>query len=157
MKSNWPVGFSAISWPDVLFLHCFIYKQADKRLTADLWNFGIWICLQLVKQVVIRLRNFKNSCGQIVVFGAFLIRKQAPVSLNTERPLEDHGQKKHPFIPVGQIWTFSGWSACLVTVSHQVEKKNYLSKYRGFATSCKPLVSLKTRKPRLEFAKSICS
>ena len=34
-----------------------------------------------------------------------------------------------------------------------IKRKLHQSEYRGFSTRCKPLVSLKNRKTRLEFAK----
>ena len=60
--------------------------------------------------------------------------------------------KKNPFTRVGQIKnTLQEVGVC---VSKSIIKRRlHQSEYRGFTTRCKPLVSLKTRKTRLEFAK----
>ena len=58
--------------------------------------------------------------------------------------------KKNPFTTVGQIKnTLQEVRVCVSTIKRRLHP----SEYRGFTTRCKPLVSLKNRKTRLEFAK----
>ena len=60
--------------------------------------------------------------------------------------------KKNPFTTVGQIKnTLQEVGVC---VSKSTFKRRlHQSEYRGFTTRCKPLMSLKKRNTRLEFAK----
>uniref|UniRef100_A0A8C5LTA8 Transposase n=1 Tax=Leptobrachium leishanense TaxID=445787 RepID=A0A8C5LTA8_9ANUR len=60
--------------------------------------------------------------------------------------------KKTPFTTVGQIKnTLQEVGVCVSKST--IKRRLYQSEYRGFTTRCKPLVSLKNRKARLEFAK----
>ena len=60
--------------------------------------------------------------------------------------------KKKPFITVGQIKnTLQEVGVCVSKST--IKRRLRQSEYRGFTTRCKKLVSLKTRKTRLEFAK----
>ena len=60
--------------------------------------------------------------------------------------------KKNPFTTVGQIKnTLQEVGVCVSKST--IKRRLHQSEYRGFTTRCKPLVSLKNRKTRLEFAK----
>uniref|UniRef100_A0A8C5MUE3 Transposase Tc1-like domain-containing protein n=1 Tax=Leptobrachium leishanense TaxID=445787 RepID=A0A8C5MUE3_9ANUR len=60
--------------------------------------------------------------------------------------------KKTPFTTVGQIKnTLQEVGVCVSKST--MKRRLHQSEYRGFTTRCKPLVSLKNRKARLEFAK----
>ncbi len=60
--------------------------------------------------------------------------------------------KKTPFTTVGQIKnTLQEVGVCVSKST--IKRRLHQSEYRGFTTRCKPLVSLKNRKARLEFAK----
>ncbi len=60
--------------------------------------------------------------------------------------------KKTPFTTVGQIKnTLQEVGVCVSQST--IKRRLHQSEYRGFTTRCKPLVSLKNRKARLEFAK----
>uniref|UniRef100_A0AAQ4QMS3 Transposase Tc1-like domain-containing protein n=1 Tax=Gasterosteus aculeatus aculeatus TaxID=481459 RepID=A0AAQ4QMS3_GASAC len=72
-------------------------------------------------------------------FGTFLRRKNAPVSSATPKDPEEQKNTLQE----------GGASVSKSTIKGRLHQ----SKYRGFATTCKPLVSLKNRKTRLEFAK----
>ena len=60
--------------------------------------------------------------------------------------------KKNPFTTVGQIKKTLQEVGVSVSKS-TIKRRLHQRKYRGFITRCKPLVSLKNRKARLEFAK----
>ncbi len=60
--------------------------------------------------------------------------------------------KKTPFTTVGQIKNTLQELGVRVSKS-TIKRRLHQSEYRGFTTRCKPLVSLKNRKARLEFAK----
>ena len=60
--------------------------------------------------------------------------------------------KKNPFTTVGQIKKTLQEEGVSVSKS-TIKRRLHQRKYRGFTTRCKPLVSLKNRKARLEFAK----
>ena len=60
--------------------------------------------------------------------------------------------KKNPFTTVGQINNTLQEAGVCVSKS-AIKRRLHQSEYRGFTTTCKPLVSLKNRKTRLEFAK----
>ena len=99
------------------------------------------------------------------LFGTFLKRKNAPVSSATPKDPEDHGKRtvaddqrilslvrKTPFTTVGRIKnTLQEVGVCVSKST--IKRRLHQSEYRGFTTRCKPLVSLKNRKARLEFAK----
>uniref|UniRef100_A0A8C5N2V1 Transposase n=1 Tax=Leptobrachium leishanense TaxID=445787 RepID=A0A8C5N2V1_9ANUR len=60
--------------------------------------------------------------------------------------------KKTPFTTVSQIKnTLQEVGVCVSKST--IKRRLHQSEYRGFTTRCKPLVSLKNRKARLEFAK----
>ncbi|XP_039537119.1 uncharacterized protein LOC120485411 [Pimephales promelas] len=60
--------------------------------------------------------------------------------------------KKTPFTTVNQIKnTLQEVGVCVSKST--IKRRLHQSKYRGFTTRCKPLVSLKYRKARLQFAK----
>ncbi len=60
--------------------------------------------------------------------------------------------KKTPFTTVGQIKnTLQEVGVCVSKST--IKRRLHQSEYRGFTTRCKPSVSLKNRKARLEFAK----
>ncbi len=93
-----------------------------------------------------------------------LKRRNAPVSSATPKDPEDHGKttvvddrrilslvKKTPFTTVARSEHSPGGRCMCVKVNNQ--ERLHQSEYRGFTTRCKPLVSLKNRKARLEFAK----
>ncbi len=60
--------------------------------------------------------------------------------------------KKTPFTTVGQIKNTLQEVGVCVSKS-KIKRRLHQSEYRGFTTRCKPLVSLKNRKARLELAK----
>ena len=99
------------------------------------------------------------------LFGTFLKKKYAPVSSATPKDPEDHGKRtvaddqrilslvrKTPFTTVSQIKNTLKEVAVCVSKS-TIKRRLHQSEYRGFTTRCKPLVSLKNRKARSEFAK----
>ncbi len=87
------------------------------------------------------------------------------MSSATPKDPEDHGKqlwwmteeffpwwRKTPFTTVGQIKnTLQEVGVCVSKST--IKRRLHQSEYRGFTTRCKPLVSLKNRKARLEFAK----
>ena len=121
-----------------------------------------------VKQAIIRLKNLNKPirdsksirCGQII-----LKNKECTGELsNTKRPGRPRKTtvvddqiilslvKKTPFTTVGQIKnTLQEVGVCVSKST--IKRRLHQSEYRGFTTRCKPLVSLKNRKARLEFAK----
>ena len=60
--------------------------------------------------------------------------------------------EKNPFTTVGQIKNALQEVGVCVSKS-TIKRRLHQSEYRGFTKKCKPLVSLKNRKTRLEFAK----
>ncbi len=94
-----------------------------------------------------------------------LKRRNAPVSSATPKDPEDHGKqlwwmteeffpwwRKHPSQQLARSRTLSRRLGVCVSKS-TIKRRLHQSEYRGFTTRCKPLVSLKNRKARLEFAK----
>ncbi len=86
------------------------------------------------------------------------------MSSATPKDPEDHGKQlwwmTEEFFPGEENTLHNSWpdqehspgGRCMcVKVNNQ--EKTHQSEYRGFTTRCKPLVSLKNRKARLEFAK----
>ncbi len=121
-----------------------------------------------VKQAIIRLkkqnkpiREIAKTLGVVKTTVWNILKKKERTSelSNTKRPGRPRKTtvvadrrilslvKKTPFTTVGQIKnTLQEAGVC-------VSKSTIKSEYRGFTTRCKPLVSLKNRKARLEFAK----
>ncbi len=87
------------------------------------------------------------------------------MSSATPKDPEDHGKqlwwmteeffpwwRKHPSQQLARSRTLSRRVGVCVSKS-TIKRRLHQSEYRGFTTRCKPLVSLKNRKARLEFAK----
>ncbi len=125
-----------------------------------------------VKQAIIRLKKQNKPIREIAkTLGVakttvwnILKRRNAPVSSATPKDPEDHGKQlwwmTEEFFPGEENTLHNSWpdqehspgGRCMcVKVNNQ--EKTSPSEYRGFTTRCKPLVSLKNRKARLEFAK----
>uniref|UniRef100_A0A8C5QBF4 Transposase n=1 Tax=Leptobrachium leishanense TaxID=445787 RepID=A0A8C5QBF4_9ANUR len=125
-----------------------------------------------VKQAIIRLKKQNKPIREIArtlavakttVWNIFKKKERTSELSNTKRPgrpwkttvVDDRRilslVKKTPFTTVGQIKnTLQDVGEC---VPKSTIKRRLQSEYRGFTTRCKPLVSLKNRKARLEFAK----
>ncbi len=122
-----------------------------------------------VKQAIIRLKKQNKPIREIAkTLGVakttvWNILKKKELS-NTKRPgrprkttvVDDRRilslVKKTPFTTVGQIKnTLQEVGVCVSKST--IKRRLHQSEYRGFTTRCKPLVSLKNRKARLEFAK----
>ena len=123
-----------------------------------------------VKQAIIRLKNQNKPNREIAktfksTVWNILKKKECTGELsNTKRPgrpwktnvVDDRKiislVKKTPFTTVGQIKnTLREVGVC--ASKSTIKRRLHQSEYRGFTTRCKPLVSLKNRKIRLEFAK----
>ncbi len=128
-----------------------------------------------VKQAIIRLKKQNKPIREIAkTLGVakttvwnILKKKECTGELsNTKRPgrprkttvVDDRRilslVKKTPFTTVGQIKnTLQEVGVCVSKST--IKRRLHQSEYRGFTTRCKPLVSLKNRKARLEFANDI--
>ena len=126
-----------------------------------------------VKQAIIRLKKQNKPIREIAkTLGVAkstvwnILKKKEPTGelSNTKRPgrpqkttvVDDQRilslVKKTPFTTVGQIKnTLQEVGVCVSKST--IKRRLHQSEYRGFTTRCKPLVSLKNRKARLEFAK----
>ncbi len=126
-----------------------------------------------VKQAIIRLKKTKQTHqrdsknirrGQTTVWNILKKKERTGELSNTKRPgrprkttvVDDRRilslVKKTPFTTVGQIKnTLQEVGVCVSKST--IKRRLHQSEYRGFTTRCKPLVSLKNRKARLEFAK----
>uniref|UniRef100_A0A8C5R1Q5 Transposase n=1 Tax=Leptobrachium leishanense TaxID=445787 RepID=A0A8C5R1Q5_9ANUR len=125
-----------------------------------------------VRQAIIRLKNpnkpireIAKTLGMAKTVWNILKKKERTGELsNTKRPgrpqkttVVDHQRiiflvKKTPFTTVGQIKnTLQEVGVCVSKST--IKRRLHQSEYRGFTTRCKPLVSFKNRKARLEFAK----
>uniref|UniRef100_A0AAX7V033 Transposase Tc1-like domain-containing protein n=1 Tax=Astatotilapia calliptera TaxID=8154 RepID=A0AAX7V033_ASTCA len=97
------------------------------------------------------------------LFGTFSKRRNALVSSATPKDQETTAVddrrilslvKKTPFTTVGQIKSIlQEVGACVSTSTSTIKRRLHHCEYGGFTTRCKPLVSPKNRKARLEFAK----
>ena len=127
-----------------------------------------------VMQAIIRLKNLNKPIREIAktlgvaksTLWYILKKKERTGELsNTKRPgrprkttvVDDRRiislVKKNPFTTVGQIK--NTLQEVGVSVSKSIIKRRlHQSKYRGFTTRCKALVSLKNKKTRLEFTKN---
>uniref|UniRef100_A0A8C5PF25 Transposase n=1 Tax=Leptobrachium leishanense TaxID=445787 RepID=A0A8C5PF25_9ANUR len=126
-----------------------------------------------VKQAIIRLKKQNKPIREIVrtlgvaktIVWNILKKKERTGELsNTKKPgrprkttvVDDRRilslVKKTPFSTVGQIESTLQEVGVCVSKS-TIKRRHHQSEYRGFTTRCKPLVSLKNRKARLEFAK----
>ncbi len=128
-----------------------------------------------VKQAIIRLKKQNKPIREIAkTLGVakttvwnILKKKECTGELsNTKRPgrpqkttvVDDRRilslVKNTPFTTVGQIKnTLQEVGVCVSKST--IKRRLHQSEYRGFTTRCKPLVSLKNRKARLEFANDI--
>ncbi len=126
-----------------------------------------------VKQAIIRLkkqnkpiREIAKTLGVVKTTVWNILKKKERTSelSNTKRPgrprkttVVDDWRilslvKKTPFTTVGQIKnTLQEVGVCVSKST--IKRRLHQSEYRGFTTRCKPLVSLKNRKARLEFVK----
>ena len=126
-----------------------------------------------VKQAIIRLKNRNKPIREIAkilgvakstVWYILKTKERTGELSNTKRPGRPRKTtvvddriiislvKKNPFTTVGQIKNTLQEVGVSVSKS-TIKRRLHQSKYRGFTTRCKPLVSLKNRKTRLEFAK----
>ncbi len=126
-----------------------------------------------VKQAIIRLKKQNKPIREIAktlgvakttVWNILKKKERTGELSNTKRPgrprkttvMDDWRilslVKKTPFTTVGQIKnTLQEVGVCVSKST--IKRRLHQSEYRGFTTGCKPLVSLKNRKARLEFAK----
>ncbi len=126
-----------------------------------------------VKQAIIRLKKQNKPIREIAktlgvakttVWNILQKKERTGELSNTKRPgrprkttvVDDRRilslVKKTPFTTVGQIKnTLQEVDVCVSKST--IKRRLHQSEYRGFTTRCKPLVSLKNRKARLEFAK----
>uniref|UniRef100_A0A8C5MJ28 Transposase n=1 Tax=Leptobrachium leishanense TaxID=445787 RepID=A0A8C5MJ28_9ANUR len=126
-----------------------------------------------VKQAIIRLKKQNKPIREIArtlgvakttVWNILKKKERTGELSNTKRPgrprkttvVDDRRilslVKKTPFTTVGQIKnTLQEVGVCVSQST--IKRRLHQSEYRGFTTRCKPLVSLKNRKARLEFAK----
>ncbi len=126
-----------------------------------------------VKQAIIRLKKQNKPIREIAktlgvakttVWNILKKKERTGELSNTKRPgrprkttvVDDRRilslVKKTPFTTVGQIKnTLQEVGVCVSKST--IKRRLHQSEYRGFTTRCKPLVSLKSRKARLEFAK----
>ncbi len=126
-----------------------------------------------VKQAIIRLKKQNKPIREIAktlgvakttVWNILKKKERTGELSNTKRPgrprkttvVDDRRilslVKKTPFTTVGQIKnTLQEVGVCVSKST--IKRTLHQSEYRGFTTRCKPLVSLKNRKARLEFAK----
>ena len=126
-----------------------------------------------MKQAIIRLKNLNKPFREIAktlrvaksTVWNILKKKECTRELsNTKRPgrsrktaVVHDGRilslvKKKPFTTAGQIKNTLQEAGVCVSKS-TIKRRLHQSEYIGFTTRCKPLVSLKNRKTRLEFAK----
>ena len=126
-----------------------------------------------VKQAIIRLKNQNKPIREIAktlgvakstVWNILKKKERTSELSNTKRPGRPRKTtvvydrrilslvKKNPFTTVGQIKnTLQEVGVCVSKST--IKRRLHQSEYRGFTTRCKPLVSLKNRKTRLQFAK----
>ncbi len=126
-----------------------------------------------VKQAIIRLKKQNKPIREIAktlgvakttVWNILKKKERTGELSNTKRPgrprkttvVDDRRilslVKKTPFTTVSQIKnTLQEVGVCVSKST--IKRRLHQSEYRGFTTRCKPLVSLKNRKARLEFAK----
>ncbi len=126
-----------------------------------------------VKQAIIRLKKQNKPIREIAktlgvakttVWNILKKKERTGELSNTKRPgrtrkttvVDDRRilslVKKTHFTTVGQIKnTLQEVGVCVSKST--IKRRLHQSEYRGFTTRCKPLVSLKNRKARLEFAK----
>ncbi len=126
-----------------------------------------------VKQAIIRLKKQNKPIREIAktlgvakttVWNILKKKERTGELSNTKRPGRPRKTtvvddriilslvKKTPFTTVGQIKnTLQEVGVCVSKST--IKRRLHQSEYRGFTTRCKPLVSLKNRKARLEFAK----
>ncbi len=126
-----------------------------------------------VKQAIIRLKKQNKPIREIAktlgvakttVWNILKKKERTGELSNTKRPgrprkttvVDDRRilslVKKTPFTTVGQIKnTLQEVGVCVSKST--IKRRLHQSEYRGFTTRCKPLVSLKNRKARLEFVK----
>ncbi len=126
-----------------------------------------------VKQAIIRLKKQNKPIREIAktlgvakttVWNILKKKERTGELSNTKRPGKTTENncgddrrilslvKKPPFTTVGQIKnTLQEVGVCVSKST--IKRRLHQSEYRGFTTRCKPLVSLKNRKARLEFAK----
>ncbi len=155
--------------------------KGPEFISSVLFAFGICCCQQMrskelslsVKQAIIRLKKQNKPIREIAktlgvakttVWNILKKKEHTGELSNTKRPGRPRKTtvldvrrilslvKKTPFTTVGQIKnTLQEVGVCWSKST--IKKRLHQSEYRGFTTRCKPLVSLKNRKARLEFAK----
>ena len=128
-----------------------------------------------VKKAIIWLKNLNKQIREIAqtlgvakstVWNILKKKERTGELSNTKRPRRPRKTtvvddrriislvKKNPFTTVGQN-TLQEVGVCVSKST--IKRRLHQSEYRGFTTRCKPLVSLKNRKTRLEFAKKKAS
>ncbi len=104
-----------------------------------------------MKQLIIRLKNQNKpiraktlGVAKSAVWNTLKKKERTSELSNTKAHW-----KKNPFTTVGQIKnTLQEVGVCVSKST--VRRRLHQSEYRGFTTRCKPLVTLKNRKARLE-------
>ena len=124
-----------------------------------------------MKRAIIRLKNQNKPIREIAntlgvakstVWNILKKKERTGELSNTKRPgrpwkttvVDDRiiiSVKKNPFTTVGIKNTLQEVGVCVSKST--IKRRLHKSEYKGFTTRCKPLVSLKNRKTRLEFAK----
>ncbi len=159
--------------------------KGPEFISSVLFAFGICCCQTVkmrskelslsVKQAIIRLKKQNKPIREIAktlgvakttVWNILKKKERTGELSNTKRPgrprkttvVDDRRilslVKKTPFTTVGQIKnTLQEVGVCVSKST--IKRRLHQSEYRGFTTRCKPLVSLKNRKARLEFANDI--
>ncbi len=151
----------------VLFPHYPNYNEQIKGpefISSELFAFGICCCLSTVKmrskelslsvkQAIIRETAKTLGVAKTIVWNFPKKKERTGELSNTKRPGRILSLvKKTPFTTVGQIKnTLQEVGVCVSKST--IKRRLHQSEYRGFTTRCKPLVSLKNSKARLEFAK----
>ena len=156
----------------VLFPHYLIYKEQIKGLefiSSVPFAFGI-CCCQLsiwdpksvsVKQAIIRLKNQNKPINCLEHSSKERTHWWAQQHQKTRKTTENCGGWQKKYFPGEEKPLHNSWpdqehspgGRCMCVKVNNQEKT---SEYRGFTTRCKPLVSLKNRKTRLEWG-AACS
>ncbi|KAG2458785.1 TCB1 transposase, partial [Polypterus senegalus] len=126
-----------------------------------------------MKEAILKLQKQKKPTRKIATILRvakftvwYILRKKASTGelSNTKRPgcprkttvVDDHRiismGKRNPFTTANQVNNTPQGVGVSISKS-TIKRRLYVSKYRGCTARCKPLISLKNRKARLDFAK----
>ena len=126
-----------------------------------------------VKQAILKLRKQKKPIREIAtILGVakstvwYILRKKESTGelINAKRPgcpqkttvVDDRRiismVKRNPFTTANQVNNTLQEVGVSISKS-TIKRRLHESKYRGFTAQCKPLISLKNKKARLDFAK----